>query len=59
MVPEKPGNIFKYEMKSEEESIKRYFTIETYDVTGLAYGDFTQEYCGCLKLYTVQFFRLL
>lgn len=32
-------------MTSEKESIKSYFTIETYDVID------TQEYCGCLKLY--------
>lgn len=51
MITEKPSKKFKYEMKSEEESIKRYFTIETYDVTGLTYRGFTQEYCGCLKLY--------
>lgn len=41
----KTSNVFKCEVRSEKESIKSYFTIETYDVIG------TQEQCGCLKLY--------
>lgn len=45
MITKKTSNIFKCEMMSENESIKSYFTIETYDVID------TEEYCGCLKLY--------
>lgn len=45
MITKKTSNICKCEMTSEKESIKSYFTIETYDVID------TQEYCGCLKLY--------